>query len=92
MTDRVRHGTLNLLFWLGGAVYQQVSGLILSAFPQLNGHTPVTAYHAVFCFYLGPVGLSIVLTPFASADVRSGRPGFSQFSRASSLSAVRLDS
>jgi hypothetical protein len=41
-------GILNLFFWLGGAVYQQVSGLILAGFPKLNGHTPVAAYRAVF--------------------------------------------
>jgi sugar phosphate permease len=54
-------GVLNLFFWLGGAVYQQVSGLIVSAFPQSTGHTPVVAYQAVFWLCLGSVGLSIIL-------------------------------
>ena len=54
-------GILNLFFWLGGAVYQQVSGLILAGFPKLNGHTPVTGYQAVFWLCLGSVGLSIIL-------------------------------
>ena len=54
-------GILNLFFWLGGAVYQQVSGLIVSAFPQPDGHTPVAAYQAVFWLCLGSVGLSIIL-------------------------------
>src|SRR6185503_6141011 len=54
-------GILNLFFWLGGAVYQQVTGLIVSAFPHPNGHTPVAAYQAVFCLCLGSVGLSIIL-------------------------------
>lgn len=54
-------GVLNLFFWLGGAVYQQVSGLIVSAFTQPNGHIPVAAYQAVFWLCLGSVGISIIL-------------------------------
>jgi sugar phosphate permease len=54
-------GILNLFFWLGGAVYQQVSGLILAGFPKLDGHTPIAAYQAVFWLCLGSVGLSITL-------------------------------
>jgi hypothetical protein len=54
-------GILNLFFWLGGAVYQQVSGLIVSAYSQPNGHTPVAAYQAVFWLCLGSMGLSIIL-------------------------------
>ena len=54
-------GILNLFFWLGGAVYQQASGLILAEFPKLNGHTSVAAYQAVFWLCLGSVGLSIIL-------------------------------
>ena len=54
-------GILNLFFWLGGAAYQQVSGVILLAFPQVNGHTPVAAYQALFWLSVGSVGLSIVL-------------------------------
>ena len=54
-------GILNLFFWLGGAVYQQVSGLIVLAFPQPGGHTPVAAYRVVFWLCLASVGLSIIL-------------------------------
>jgi sugar phosphate permease len=54
-------GVLNLFFWLGGALYQQVSGLILAAFPKINGQTSVTAYHAVFWLCLVSVGLSTIL-------------------------------
>jgi sugar phosphate permease len=54
-------GILNLFFWLGGAVYQQVSGLILAGFPKPNGQTPVAAYQAVFWLCLASVGLSIIL-------------------------------
>ena len=54
-------GILNVFFWLGGAVYQQVSGLILAAFPKVNGQTPVAAYQALFWLSLGSVGLSILL-------------------------------
>jgi hypothetical protein len=54
-------GMLNLFFWLGGAVYQQVSGVIVAGFPKLNGQTPVAAYQPVFWVCLGSVGLSIIL-------------------------------
>jgi sugar phosphate permease len=54
-------GMLNLFFWLGGAVYQQVSGVIVAGFPKLNGRTPVAAYQAVFWLCLASVGLSIIL-------------------------------
>jgi sugar phosphate permease len=54
-------GILNLFFWLGGAVYQQVSGLILAEFPKLDGHAPAAGYQAVFWLCLGSVGLSIIL-------------------------------
>ena len=54
-------GILNLFFWLGGAVYQQASGLIVAAFPRSGGPVPVAAYQAVFWLCLGSVGLSIIL-------------------------------
>jgi hypothetical protein len=54
-------GILNLFFWLGGAVYQQVSGLILAEFPKVDEHTPAAAYQAVFWLCLGSVGLSVIL-------------------------------
>jgi sugar phosphate permease len=62
-------GILNLFFWLGGGVYQQVSGLILAAFPRLDGRTPVAGYETVFWLCLGSVGLSIVLVA-ASTEQR----------------------
>jgi sugar phosphate permease len=66
-------GILNLFFWLGGAVYQQVSGLILAGFPKVNDHAPVAAYQAVFWLSLGSVGLSIILVSF-STEHRPPRP------------------
>lgn len=54
-------GILNLFFWLGGAVYQQVSGSILAVFPRLNGQIPVAGYQVVFWLCLGSVALSIIL-------------------------------
>ena len=63
-------GILNLFFWLGGAVYQQVSGLILAEFPKLDGHTPVAGYQALFWLCLASVGLSVVLVAL-SKDSRS---------------------
>jgi sugar phosphate permease len=65
-------GILNLFFWLGGAVYQQVSGLILAGFPKLDGHTPVAGYRALFWLCLASVGLSVVLVAL-SKDSRSVR-------------------
>ena len=53
-------GILNLFFWLGGAVYQQVSGVILAGFSG-SGDRPSTAYQAVFWLCLTSIGLSIVL-------------------------------
>ena len=63
-------GILNLFFWLGGAVYQQVSGLMLAEFPKLDGHTPVAGYQALFWLCLASVGLSVVLVAL-SKDRRS---------------------
>jgi hypothetical protein len=63
-------GILNLFVWLGGAVYQQVSGLILAEFPKLDGHTPVSGYQALFWSCLASVGLSVVLVAL-SKDGRS---------------------
>jgi sugar phosphate permease len=64
-------GMLNLFFWLGGAAYQQVSGMIVAGFPKLNGQTPVAAYQAVFWFCLGSVALSIVLVGLTTEHATS---------------------
>ena len=61
-------GILNLFFWLGGAVYQQVSGLILAGFPKLDGHTPVQGYQTLFWWCLGSVGLSVVLVALSKEE------------------------
>ena len=58
-------GMLNLFFWLGGAVYQQVSGLILGAYPTVAGRIPVAGYRMLFWLCLGSVGLSIMLVAFS---------------------------
>lgn len=65
-------GMLNLFFWFGGAVYQQVSGLVLADFPRVNGHIPVAGYQVVFWLSLGSVALSIVLVAL-SKEQRYGR-------------------
>ena len=65
-------GMLNLFFWFGGAVYQQLSGLVLAEFPRVNGHIPVAGYQAVFWVSLGSVALSIVLVAL-SKEQRYGR-------------------
>ena len=53
-------GILNLSFWLGGAVYQQVTGVMLAGLSRA-GVEPSAAYRAVFWFCLVSVGVSIVL-------------------------------
>ena len=58
-------GILNLFFWAGGAVYQQISGLILARFPAVDGRIPVSAYQALFWVSLASVGLSVVLVAFS---------------------------
>jgi sugar phosphate permease len=58
-------GILNLFFWAGGAVYQQISGLILARFPLVEGHIPVAAYRTLFWFSLASVGLSVLLVAFS---------------------------
>jgi sugar phosphate permease len=54
-------GMLNLFFWLGGAFYQQVSGLLLETFTTQAGHAPLAGYQTVFWGCLGSVGLSVIL-------------------------------
>lgn len=66
-------GILNLFFWLGGAVYQQVSGLIVAGFAPSQGATPVAAYQTVFWLCLGSVAVSIVLVAL-SREERSRVP------------------
>jgi sugar phosphate permease len=64
-------GILNLFFWLGGAVFQQVSGMILARFPRPDGHTPAAAYQVVFWLCLGSVGLSIILVLLSTESRRA---------------------
>jgi hypothetical protein len=64
-------GMLNLFFWAGGAVYQQISGLILARFPLVDGHLPVAAYQTLFWFSLASVGLSVVLVAFSEEGRRT---------------------
>jgi sugar phosphate permease len=54
-------GMLNLFFWLGGAFYQQISGLILESFPERGGHIALAGYRTVFYVCLGSVALSVIL-------------------------------
>jgi sugar phosphate permease len=55
-------GMLNLFFWLGGAFYQQITGLLLEAFPKQAGHIPLAGYRTLFWFCLGSVSLSVILS------------------------------
>jgi sugar phosphate permease len=54
-------GVLNLFVWLGGAFYQQVSGLLVEAFPQQAGHVPLAGYRILFWGCLASVGVSVIL-------------------------------
>ena len=65
-------GMLNLFFWLGGAFYQHISGLILESFPTQDGHIALAGYQTVFCVCLGSVGLSVILA-VCSKEQRSAR-------------------
>lgn len=65
-------GMLNLFFWLGGAFYQQISGLILESFPEQAGHIPLVGYQTVFWMCLGSVGLSVILA-VCSKEQRAAR-------------------
>jgi hypothetical protein len=54
-------GVLNLFFWLGGAVYQQLSGLVLQAFTDASGETPLIAYRVVIWIALASVAASVAM-------------------------------
>jgi sugar phosphate permease len=58
-------GVIGFFVWLGGACFQQVSGVILASFPKVAGHTPVTAYRLVFGLCLASVMMSLVLAAFS---------------------------
>jgi sugar phosphate permease len=67
-------GTLNLFFWLGGAFYQHVSGLLLDAFLKESGRVALAGYRTLFWACLASVVLSVILA--ALSRERSGsRPG-----------------
>lgn len=68
-------GMLNLCFWLGGAFYQQISGLVLETFPKQAGHIPVVGYQTVFWVCLGSVGLSVVLAVCSKEQRPAGLSG-----------------
>jgi sugar phosphate permease len=54
-------GVLNLFVWIGGAFFQQVSGLVLETFPKQAGHIPLAGYRTIFWGCLASVGLSLLL-------------------------------
>ena len=54
-------GMLNLFFWLGGAFYQQISGVLLDTFPKEAGRIPAAGYQVLFWLCLGSVILSVIL-------------------------------
>ena len=62
-------GMLNLCFWLGGAVYQHLSGVVLESVSRAAGQPTVTAYHTVFWLCLASVGLSVVLIAWSRDSV-----------------------
>jgi sugar phosphate permease len=68
-------GMLNLFFWLGGAFYQQISGLLLETFPKQGGHIALAGYQTVFCVCLGSVGLSVILAVCSKEQRPAGLSG-----------------
>jgi sugar phosphate permease len=68
-------GMLNLFFWLGGAFYQQLSGLLLETFPKQAGHIPLAGYQTVFCVCLGSVALSVIFAVCSREQRPTGLSG-----------------
>jgi sugar phosphate permease len=68
-------GMLNLFFWLGGAFYQQLSGLLLETFPKQAGHIALAGYQTVFWVCLGSVGLSVILAVCSKEQRPAGLSG-----------------
>jgi sugar phosphate permease len=68
-------GMLNLFFWLGGAFYQQISGLLLETFPKQAGHIPLGGYQTLFGVCLGSVGLSVILAVCSKEQRPAGLSG-----------------
>lgn len=66
---------LNLFFWLGGAFYQQASGLLLEASPTQAGHISVAGYQTVFWLCVGSVGVSVILAACSTEQRRPRRSG-----------------
>lgn len=62
-------GILNLCFWMGGAVYQHLSGVVLESVSRAAGQPTVAAYHTVFWLCLASVGLSVVLIAWSRDSV-----------------------
>jgi Na+/proline symporter len=67
-------GTLNLFFWLGGAFYQHVSGLLLDAFSKESGRVLPAGYRTLFWACLASVVLSVILAALSTER----RPGASR--------------
>ena len=45
-------GVYNLWFFVGGAAFQQIAGIVLNAFPILDGHASASGYRSVFLLFL----------------------------------------
>jgi sugar phosphate permease len=59
-------GTLNLFFWVGGAFYQHVSGLLLEAFSKESGRVSLAGYRTLFWGCLASVVLSVILAALSN--------------------------
>lgn len=54
-------GAVNLYIFVGGAVHQQVMGLIIQRYPAVNGIYPAAAYQAAFAFLIAGMALALLL-------------------------------
>lgn len=59
-------GILNIWCFAGGAVFQQIMGVMLDGFGRVNGHFPVEAYKAIFTFCLISLLISAVVIYFST--------------------------
>lgn len=58
-------GIYNLWFFVGGAIFQQIAGVVLNTFPVLDGHASASGYRAVFLLFLVSIwvgALAILIT------------------------------
>ncbi|MDH7578239.1 MAG: MFS transporter [Bacillota bacterium] len=54
-------GSVNLYIFVGGAIHQQVMGLIIQRYPAIDGVYPAAAYQTAFGFLIAGMALALLL-------------------------------